>query len=258
MKHKGLYVGALLVAGLAVIAAGGTWLGAQCCGGGKVAPTSSLQAAATSEATAAPAPKCPDCKDGLMCKACVAGTVKANRSKLAARLDGALKGLSAAEVAINAGNRSEALSHLAKVRTTLSGLRDGRKPEPTVGVGKWTEDLDAALKTAARTNRPILVDFQGSDWCGWCIKLHDEVFDTDEFKKYAAENLVLVSIDFPRSKKQSAEIKQRNGKLAARYSVRGFPTVVMLDSAGKEIGRTGYVRGGPKAFIQEVDRIIRK
>jgi len=189
-----------------------------------------------------------------MCKACV----KAKHSKLAAKLEGALKDLSAAEAAVKAGRKSEALSQLAKVKTALSGLHGGLKPSPAVGAGKWTEDLDAALKTAARTKRPILVDFQGSDWCGWCIKLHDEVFDTDEFRKYAAENLVLVSIDFPRSKPQSDELKQRNRKLAGKYGVRGFPTVVMLDSAGKEIGRTGYVRGGPKAFIREVNRIIAK
>ena len=133
------------------------------------------------------------------------------------------------------------------------------KPAAGPVVKGWTEDLDLAMKYAARTKRPIVLDFTGSDWCGWCIRLHDEVFSKDAFKDYADKNLVLVAIDFPRNKKLPDDIKRRNSKLAARYGVRGFPTIVILDSTGeKELGRTGYVRGGPAAFIAGVKKIIGK
>ncbi len=132
---------------------------------------------------------------------------------------------------------------------------------PSAGGGpgeEWTEDLDEALERARRTNRPLLLNFTGSDWCGWCIRLHKEVFGTDDFKSYAAENLVLVTIDFPHERSLSAEIKQRNEKLKNTYGVQGFPTIVILDSSGEELGRTGYLRGGPSPFIAKVKQIIGK
>ncbi len=140
------------------------------------------------------------------------------------------------------------------------GITSCSSPSPSDGPGEgWTEDLDAARAEARKTGKPILLDFTGSDWCGWCIKLHNEVFDTDEFKAYAAENLVPVVIDFPRSRSLPPEIKQRNDRLAARYSVRGYPTIVLLDPNDEsELGRTGYVPGGPEAFIDKIKSITGK
>ena len=120
----------------------------------------------------------------------------------------------------------------------------------------WTEDFAAARATAKETNKPILLDFTGSDWCGWCVKLHKNVFDKDEFKSWAARNVVLVMLDFPRNREISAEIKRRNGALQTKYNVRGFPTIVILDPSGeKELGRTGYA-DTPQAFIAAVEKII--
>ena len=183
-----------------------------------------------------------------------------SHAKLIGELDGALEDLSTAEKAVENGEKSKALESLARVRKLLAGIRDRVKSATAAPVVKgWTEDLDKAMKYAAKTKRPILLDFTGSDWCGWCIKLHDEVFSKDAFKDYADKNLVLVAIDFPRNKKLPDEIKQRNSKLAQQYGVRGFPTIVILDPTGeKELGRTGYVRGGPAAFIAGVKKIIGK
>jgi len=124
---------------------------------------------------------------------------------------------------------------------------------------EWTEDFDAALAEAKKTGKPVLLDFTGSDWCGWCIKLHNEVFVTDEFKAYAAENLVLVTIDFPNRRELSPEIKQRNARLKAKYGIEGYPTIILIDPATEtEIGRTGYIRGGPAPFIAKIKSIIGK
>src|SRR5690242_19664467 len=78
----------------------------------------------------------------------------------------------------------------------------------------WITDAAKAQETAKAEKKLVLLDFTGSDWCGWCIKLHKEVFSTPEFEKYAKENLVLVEVDFPRKKQLSAEQKTANGALA--------------------------------------------
>jgi protein disulfide-isomerase len=119
----------------------------------------------------------------------------------------------------------------------------------------WETDLPAALKTAKTEKKLVLVDFTGSDWCPWCIKLHKEVFDKAEFTTYAKTNFVLVEIDFPRTKPQPAEEKKANRDLAAKYKIEGYPTVLVLDVEGKEIQRLGYVPGGPKPFIEQLNTI---
>jgi len=176
-KLNGMYLAALLLAGLMVAAY-----------------------TTVPEAPAAPAAKvakavCPDCKDGVMCKACLAKHRHAAHAKLAGELDVALKNLSTAETAVKDGKKSQALKSLARVRELLTVIHDraksaGTKTPAGPVVKGWTEDLDLAMKFAARTKRPIVLDFTGSDWCGWCIKLHDEVFSKDAFKDYADKNLV--------------------------------------------------------------------
>lgn len=118
----------------------------------------------------------------------------------------------------------------------------------------WQTDFKAALEQAAKENKPVLLDFTGSDWCGWCIKLNKETFSQPEFKKFAAKKLITVELDFPNSKSQPAEVKKQNEELQAKFNVEGFPTLVLLNSQGKEIARNaGYLPGGPKAFIEWVE-----
>jgi protein disulfide-isomerase len=119
----------------------------------------------------------------------------------------------------------------------------------------WQTDYKVALEQAAKENKPVLLDFTGSDWCGWCIKLEKETFSQADFKKFSEKSLLLVELDFPNSKPQSDEVKKQNKELQEKYKVEGFPTLVLLDSKGKEIARnTGYLPGGPKAFIEWVER----
>ena len=119
----------------------------------------------------------------------------------------------------------------------------------------WQTDYKAALEQAAKENKPVLLDFTGSDWCGWCIKLNKETFSQPEFKKFAEKNLIPVDIDFPNNKPQSAAVKKQNEELQQKFGVEGFPTLILLNSQGKEIARNaGYLPGGPKAFIEWVEK----
>jgi thioredoxin-related protein len=122
----------------------------------------------------------------------------------------------------------------------------------------WGADLPAALNQARSENKMVLLDFTGSDWCGWCIKFDQDVLSTDKFAGYAKGKLVLVRLDFPRHKEQDAALKQSNEQLSKRFGVDGFPTFVLLNSAGKELWRqVGYAEGGPDAFIAELERFTR-
>jgi protein disulfide-isomerase len=122
----------------------------------------------------------------------------------------------------------------------------------------WSQDFDKALATAKKTNRVVLVDFSGTDWCPWCIKLDKEVFSQKTFRNYAKKNLVTVLIDFPRKKKQAEEIKLRNEKLAKQYEVDGFPTVILINAKGETIATTGYQEGGAKAYVAHLQELIAK
>ena len=119
---------------------------------------------------------------------------------------------------------------------------------------QWLTDLPKAQAQAKAENKMVLLDFTGSDWCGWCIKFKKEALDTPEFKEYAAKNLVLVELDFPRKKPQSAEVKKANEALRKKFKVEGYPAFVVLSKDGAEIGRQdGYAPGGAKAFIAKLD-----
>ena len=119
---------------------------------------------------------------------------------------------------------------------------------------EWHTDLAKAQAQAKAEKKLVMLDFTGSDWCGWCIKLHKEVFSTPEFTEYAKKNLVLVEVDFPRKKAQSAEQKKANQALQNKYKIEGYPTLIVLNGEGKNIGRLGYVKGGPKAWIEEFEK----
>lgn len=122
----------------------------------------------------------------------------------------------------------------------------------------WGTDFEAAKKQAAEQKKPILVDFSGSDWCGWCIKLEKEVLSQDAFKAYAKDNLVLFLADFPRKSKLPEATTKQNEALMDKYGVKGFPTVLLLDAKGELLGQTGYQPGGPEKYIEHLKGLLAK
>ena len=125
------------------------------------------------------------------------------------------------------------------------------KPKPLRRF-EWLEEYPQASQYAKEENKLLLMDFTGSDWCGWCMKLDEEIFSKQAFKDYAEENLVLLKVDFPKHKTLPSGIQQQNQNLAHQYHVQGYPTVVILDSQGQQVGTLGYMEGGPAAFIAEL------
>ncbi len=136
---------------------------------------------------------------------------------------------------------------LALLFSAASGFAEG-KPG-------WLTNYKQAQEQAKTNKKLLLLDFTGSDWCGWCIKLEKEVFSQPEFKEYANKNLVLLELDFPRGKKLSATEQSQNEELAEQHGVQGFPTIVVLDSNGKKVGELGYTPGGPSAFIAQLEKL---
>ena len=122
----------------------------------------------------------------------------------------------------------------------------------------WSEDYAQAVATSRATGRPILMNFTGSDWCGYCIRMRHEIFDTGIFASWAKERVVLLECDFPKLQRQSAATAAQNNQLAERYAVEGFPTIVILTAQGDELVRVGYKRGGAAAWITGIDESVRR
>ncbi len=120
----------------------------------------------------------------------------------------------------------------------------------------WETDFEKASATAKTSGKYMLLDFSGSDWCGWCIRLEKEVFSQDAFKDFAEENLVCVLVDFPRAKEQTEELRQQNLDLARKYGIKGYPTIIILSPDGKPVGKTGYLQGGPWEYSRHLKEII--
>lgn len=119
----------------------------------------------------------------------------------------------------------------------------------------WTEDLEAAKKLAAESDRDVLINFTGSDWCGWCVKLKGEVFSQGAFMKSASKSFVLVELDYPRMKEIPEVLKQRNALLAKQYDIRRYPTIMLCDARGLPYAYTGYQKDGPEAYLEHLKKL---
>jgi thioredoxin-related protein len=119
----------------------------------------------------------------------------------------------------------------------------------------WMTSVPEAKAKAEKEKKLLLLDFTGSDWCGWCKKLDSETFSKSEFADYAKKNLVLVTVDFPTPKvPQSDELKMANKDLAKKYEVSGYPTLVVMKPDGTVVWKqVGYLEGGPAALIAKID-----
>ena len=130
----------------------------------------------------------------------------------------------------------------------------------------WLVDLDQAYALSKKTGKPIMANFTGSDWCGWCKKLTASVFSTPEFKKWADKNVVLLELDFPRRKQIPDKIRQQNNSLQQAFQVRGYPTVWVFRAKKdpgtgqyelEALGKTGYTPTVGE-FTSGVDQMLKR
>ena len=128
-----------------------------------------------------------------------------------------------------------------------AGLSTGRAFE-------WRTDLAQAAADARQNQRAILLNFSGSDWCGWCKRLDAEVFSQAAFQEFARSNLVAILADFPRRTAQDDALKAQNERLMQHFQIQGFPTLLLFTPEGELIGQLGYQPGGPAAFIQAIQQ----
>lgn len=131
----------------------------------------------------------------------------------------------------------------------------------------WLVNVEEAYQLSKKTNKPILANFTGSDWCGWCKKLRAEVFNTPEFNKWAEENVILLELDFPRRTQLPTQQQQQNINLKQAFQVTGFPTIWVFDLNKpndenkfelQAYGKTGYLRGGASNYTKELDKMVAK
>lgn len=132
----------------------------------------------------------------------------------------------------------------------------------------WLTDFNEAKQVALKENKPLMLFFTGSDWCGWCKRLQSEVLQTGDFATWANENVVLLELDFPRRTKLDQKQQYQNYYLQQKLGVRGFPTIWFVNfKEGEEkdvvyideiLGSVGYVRGGSQAWLGEADKILSK
>jgi len=119
------------------------------------------------------------------------------------------------------------------------------------GEVRWVTNLEEAQKIAVAQKKDLLVDFTGSDWCVWCIRLKKEVFSQPGFAA-ASKDFVLVELDFPQNKSQPDEEKKLNRALAAQYGIEGYPTVLLMNAKGEVYAKTGYKPGGAEKYVQQL------
>lgn len=129
----------------------------------------------------------------------------------------------------------------------------------------WNTDLAKAIEISQKNNKPILMFFTGSDWCGWCIRLQKEVLNTQKFREWASQNVVLLELDFPRRITLSAELQKQNADLQGFFKVSGYPTIWIANAkkSGNQItfeqlGSTGYVSGGADIWLDGANKILSK
>ena len=147
---------------------------------------------------------------------------------------------------------------------------DSIAQKPVANGLKWYTDINEAQKQSQATHKPIFALFTGSDWCIWCHRLQNDVFDKPEFVQWAKKNVILLELDFPRTKQLAPELAKQNNELQNVFKVQGFPTVWIFtlnqDSATKKmniaaLGSTGYPQGAEPGkeqvkFLSDANKIL--
>ena len=145
--------------------------------------------------------------------------------------------------------------NLQENEVPMAGIREYDAPAGIDGL-QWLESYEQALVLAKAEQRAILIDFTGSDWCTWCIRLDEEIFSKSEFRDWAKDNVVLLKLDFPQTQPQSMELVEQNQGLAQQYGIQGFPTILFINDSGQVLGNSGYLQGGPGGWIEDAEQKI--
>jgi len=128
----------------------------------------------------------------------------------------------------------------------------------------WLVDLDEAYAISVKEKKPIMANFTGSDWCGWCKKLDADVFSKPEFQAWAKQNVVLLEVDFPRRFQIPQKNQQQNYAMQQALQVTGYPTIWVFNLAKdattnqyqiNQLGKTGYTPTSEE-FIATIDKFI--
>jgi len=130
------------------------------------------------------------------------------------------------------------------------------EPQAVSSKINWITSYEDAVNQSKATSKPILLFFTGSDWCSWCHKLEAEVLNTPQFAESASSKFIFVLLDFPMSSKLSPTLTAQNKQLQKKYDVRGFPSIILLDSKGQKIGATGYRAGGGKQYAEHLFKML--
>lgn len=122
----------------------------------------------------------------------------------------------------------------------------------------WVDRIDTALEKAKKEKKPVFLLFTGSDWCIWCKRLEGEVISKEAFQNWAPKHMVMAKLDLTMRTELPEERQKYISEKMKEYGARGFPTVLILDSAGEVVGKTGYQKGGPEAYIKHLQELVKK
>lgn len=128
--------------------------------------------------------------------------------------------------------------------------------QQNTGQIQWQDSYQKALEQSKSSSKPVLLFFTGSDWCGWCSKLEEEALNTQEFVQTAGPQFIFVKLDFPLYSPIDPQIAVRNKELRKKFDVRSFPTIIIVDETGRQIGSTGYRPGGGKEYAGHLIRMV--
>ena len=118
----------------------------------------------------------------------------------------------------------------------------------------WLTDVNQAIEQSKVSGKPIFAFFTGKEWCSWCKKLERQVLSKEGFINYAKENLVLLELDFPRGRRN---LPQKQIELARKFNIKGYPTVILMDSSTNKIAKTGYESMSPLQYVDHVKELLK-
>jgi len=147
--------------------------------------------------------------------------------------------------------RSFLLWTFAFLTTAVSPVRG----ENSSGI-TWVTNYQEAVAQSRATSKPMVLFFTGSDWCGWCHKIEDEILNMPDFNAGAGDKFIFVKLDFPMYKPLAPDLSCQNKELQRKFDVRSFPTLIILDDMQEQIGSTGYRPGGGRAYAEHLIKTV--